>query len=180
MSFAENLKLIRKEKGITQEGLAEMLQVSRQAVSKWEAGAGYPETDKLLTIARELNVSLDYLMDNQPDAADGEPQEVVYPKTDKIVIATFDGSKTVECMSVRYDKIAFTSKNEPAYILRAVDRVGFFGAHTVVLGWYDSEESVKKEVENIVNAIDMGETTYKLQYYTDVEFKGIFKNASRK
>lgn len=38
MSFAENLKLIRKEKGITQEDLAEMLQVSRQAVSKWEAG----------------------------------------------------------------------------------------------------------------------------------------------
>lgn len=38
MSFAENLKLIRKEQGITQEDLAEMLKVSRQAVSKWEAG----------------------------------------------------------------------------------------------------------------------------------------------
>ena len=41
MSFAENLKLIRKEKGITQEDLAEMLQVSRQAVSKWEAGVSH-------------------------------------------------------------------------------------------------------------------------------------------
>ena len=108
MSFAENLKLIRKEKGITQEDLAEMLQVSRQAVSKWEAGTGYPETDKLLIIARELNVSLDYLMDNEPDIIDSEPKDVVYPKTDKIVIATFDGSQTVDCLSVRYDKILFT------------------------------------------------------------------------
>ena len=180
MSFAENLKLIRKEKGITQEDLAEMLQVSRQAVSKWEAGTGYPETDKLLIIARKMNVSLDYLMDNEPDIIDREPKEVVYPKTDKIVIATFDGSQTVDCLSVRYDKILFHSKNEPAYILMAVDRVGFFGAHTVILGWYDNEDSVKKEVEEIVNAIDQGNTTYKLQYYTNVEFKGIFGSASRK
>lgn len=180
MSFAENLKLIRKEKGITQEGLAEMLQVSRQAVSKWEAGTGYPETDKLLIIARKLNVSLDFLMDNESTTIDSTPQEKVYPKTDKIVIATFDGSQTVDCLSVRFEKIAFPSKNEPAYILQAVDRVGFFGAHTVILGWYEDEESVKKEVEEIVSAIDAGNTIYKLQYYTEVEFKGVFGTASRK
>ena len=43
MSFAENLKQIRKEKNISQEKLAELLGVSRQAVSKWEQGIGYPE-----------------------------------------------------------------------------------------------------------------------------------------
>ena len=58
MSFGSNLKLIRKEKGITQEQLAEMLNVSRQAVSKWESDSGYPETDKLLLLAGKLNVSL--------------------------------------------------------------------------------------------------------------------------
>ena len=40
MSFAERLKQIRKEKGLSQEDLAELLDVSRQAVSKWEQGAG--------------------------------------------------------------------------------------------------------------------------------------------
>lgn len=40
MSFAENLKKIRKEKGFSQEELAETMNVSRQAVSKWEQGAG--------------------------------------------------------------------------------------------------------------------------------------------
>ena len=48
MSFAENLKLIRKERNLSQEELAEILEVSRQAVSKWEQGDGYPEVEKLL------------------------------------------------------------------------------------------------------------------------------------
>ena len=61
MSFAENLKNIRKKRNITQEQLADMLAVSRQAISKWESEMGYPETEKLLLMAKELNVSLDYL-----------------------------------------------------------------------------------------------------------------------
>lgn len=62
MNFAEKLKLLRKERNITQEELAELLSVSRQAVSKWESGTGYPETEKLLIISKGLNVSLDYLL----------------------------------------------------------------------------------------------------------------------
>ena len=46
MSFAENLKQLRKERQLSQEELAEMLDVSRQAVSKWELGDGYPEVEK--------------------------------------------------------------------------------------------------------------------------------------
>lgn len=92
MSFAENLKLIRKEQGITQEDLAEMLKVSRQAV----------------------------------------------------------------------------------------DRVGFWGAHTIILGWYNDEESVKSEMEAIVKAMDQEKRTYKLKYFTAVEFKGIFGQVRRK
>ena len=62
MSFAENLQTIRKKNGLTQEDLAEMLGVSRQAVSKWEQGDGYPEVEKLLDISGKLGVSLDSLM----------------------------------------------------------------------------------------------------------------------
>lgn len=61
MGFAENLKEIRNKRNITQEQLAEMLFVSRQTISKWESAQGYPETEKLLSIAKELKVSLDYL-----------------------------------------------------------------------------------------------------------------------
>ena len=62
MRFAENLKQIRKEHHLSQEELAELLDVSRQAVSKWEQGQGYPEVEKLLLLAEKLNVSLDALM----------------------------------------------------------------------------------------------------------------------
>mgnify|MGYP002574175233 CR=1 FL=1 len=52
MSFGENLKNVRKQRGVTQEELAEILGVSRQAISKWESDSGYPETEKLLVISK--------------------------------------------------------------------------------------------------------------------------------
>ena len=65
MGFAENLKEIRNKRNITQEQLAEILSVSRQTISKWESGLGYPETEKLLYLSKELNVSLDYLFSDR-------------------------------------------------------------------------------------------------------------------
>ncbi|MCL2438300.1 MAG: pyridoxamine 5'-phosphate oxidase family protein [Coriobacteriia bacterium] len=63
MSFSENLKTARLKKGISQEQLASMLQVSRQAVSKWEQqDGGYPEAEKLMQIALKLEVSIDSLL----------------------------------------------------------------------------------------------------------------------
>lgn len=62
MEFREKLQNLRKSQGMSQEKLAELLNVSRQAVSKWESGQGYPETEKLIKISEMFNVSLDYLL----------------------------------------------------------------------------------------------------------------------
>ena len=62
MSFAENLQYLRKEKNITQEQLAEQLEVSRQSVSKWESGQSYPEMEKLLQICSMFQCNLDTMM----------------------------------------------------------------------------------------------------------------------
>lgn len=62
MSFADNLVFLRQHYGVTQEGLAEQLGVSRQTVSKWEAGTNYPEMDKLLMLCDLFNTNLDDLM----------------------------------------------------------------------------------------------------------------------
>lgn len=77
MSFSENLKAIRKKHSITQEELADMLSVSRQAISKWESGAGYPEIETLLILAKELNVSLDYLFSERCHMVRPEEKERV-------------------------------------------------------------------------------------------------------
>jgi len=65
MEFHDKLRKLRKEQGMSQEELAQQLNVSRQAVSKWESGQGFPETDKLLVIGNIFAVSMDYLFKRQ-------------------------------------------------------------------------------------------------------------------
>lgn len=62
MEFHEKLQALRRQKGITQEELAQALYVSRTAVSKWESGRGYPNIDSLKAIARFYAVSIDELL----------------------------------------------------------------------------------------------------------------------
>lgn len=62
MSLGQNLQFLRKRDNMTQEQLAETLEVSRQSVSKWESDTTYPETDKLLQIANLFHCTLDDLM----------------------------------------------------------------------------------------------------------------------
>ena len=62
MSFGEKLAKLRKEKGWSQEELANKLNVSRQAVSKWESNNAYPETEKIVAICQLFNTSMDDLI----------------------------------------------------------------------------------------------------------------------
>ena len=62
MNLSNNLITLRKKANISQEELAEKLDVSRQAISKWESGNGYPETEKLLKLCEIFNCSMDTLM----------------------------------------------------------------------------------------------------------------------
>ena len=64
MKFGENLQKLRKENKMSQEQLAEKLNVSRQAVSKWESNQSYPETDKIIAIAKIFNCSMDELVNS--------------------------------------------------------------------------------------------------------------------
>lgn len=70
MALPEKLYTLRKKSSLSQEQLAEALNVSRQAISKWEGGSAMPESDKLLALSNYFGVSLDYLLkDGAPDAA---------------------------------------------------------------------------------------------------------------
>lgn len=67
MKLGVNLQLLRKKKGMSQEEVAEKLQVSRQAVSKWETGETVPEIEKLMMISELYNCSIDTLMKGDID-----------------------------------------------------------------------------------------------------------------
>lgn len=65
MTLADKLKEARKNAGLTQTELAEKLSVSRQAITKWESGKGIPDIENLRTISKVLEVSIDFLLDDE-------------------------------------------------------------------------------------------------------------------
>ncbi len=77
MALGNKLAKLRREKQYTQEQLAELLGVSRQAISKWESDTAYPETDKLIRMSELFDCSLDYLL--KDGTAPEPPQSPVPP-----------------------------------------------------------------------------------------------------
>ena len=72
MSMGSKLAQARRKNNLTQEQLAEKLGVTRQAVSRWESDAAYPETDKIVRMSQLLGVSCDWLLrDGADDAGNG-------------------------------------------------------------------------------------------------------------
>ena len=65
MTLADKLKEARKNAGLTQNELAEKICVSRQAITKWESGKGIPDVENLKNISKVLDVSIDFLLDEE-------------------------------------------------------------------------------------------------------------------
>ncbi len=163
MSFSENLKQIRKEHHLSQEELAELLAVSRQAVSKWEQGMGYPEVEKLLLLSHKLNISLDSLMSTEI-TRDSRRNDVHV--TGSIVITSPHENVIVTCYKVSASGKMKGGKNSPQYALFGVSNGGssFWGEPTTFLAWYANQERISKEIEEIHKAISQGIPTYTLKY----------------
>ena len=170
MSFADNLKLIRKERNMSQEDLAEIMDVSRQAVSKWEQGLGYPEVEKLLLLSSKLNISLDSLMATEiAQKNDTENQKI----TGTIIISSPNENVIATCYKVISSGKMRGGKRSPQYALFGVSNgiASFWGEPTTFLGWYANNELLSKEVNEIQQAIMKGHSTYELKYNAKVEKK---------
>ncbi len=161
MSFGKNLQTLRKKNQLSQEGLAEMLGVSRQAVSKWELGEGYPEVDKLLILSKKLNVSLDSLLEGEVAPAlseNGKPSDrirIVSPNEGVIISA----SKVIRSQQYK------GGKNSPKYALFASDgNDNTVWTQNTFLAWYRDLDDITKEIVEIQNAMNAGTASYTLQY----------------
>ncbi len=162
MSFGENLQKIRKNNQLSQEELAEMLGVSRQAVSKWELGEGYPEVDKLLILSKKLNISLDSLLG-------GENSQFVsgnVKPSDTIRIVSPHEGVIISASKVTRSQQFKGSRNSPRFALYASDGkdMSFWGAQNTFLAWYRDLEDVTKEIAEIQAALNAGAADYTLQY----------------
>ena len=73
MNTAQRLQQLRKERGLSQEALAEQLGVSRQAVSKWESGQTMPDVEKIVAASEEFGVTTDWLLKGVEPAKEAAP-----------------------------------------------------------------------------------------------------------
>ena len=118
MEFDIKLKQLRKGHQMSQEELAGQLNVSRQAVSKWESGQGFPETDKLLMISSIFGVSLDYLLKDDNEGYDSG-KETGYYASKEMVYGYLDMKKRgaahiAAAVSVMILSVSFTMLFEDA------------------------------------------------------------------
>lgn len=93
MTIGEQIQRIRIQKGLTQERLAEMIEVSRQSVSKWELGQAIPDVDKIIRMSELFDVSTDALLLRNPE----EPEEKKNPlHLGSVYLVVKDFEKSVE------------------------------------------------------------------------------------
>ena len=94
MTIGEKIQLLRKQRGWSQEVLANQLSVSRQALSKWELGTSVPDTVNLHKLSKLFAVSADYLLDDTidtPETSSSQNSAVAAPfKLSKRVIRLVD------------------------------------------------------------------------------------------
>ena len=81
MRLGETILKKRQARGLSQEKLAELVGVSRQAVSKWEVGDAIPDTDKLIPLARALGITVDELLGNVPEEEEVQEESAEPPLT---------------------------------------------------------------------------------------------------
>lgn len=169
MEFYKKLQELRKQKGLTQEELAEKLYVTRTAVSKWESGRGYPNIDSLKGIAKFFSISLDDLLsgdelltiaeaDNQQK--EHQTRDLIYGLLDCSVVMLlflpFFGQKTGDLVQ---EVSLLGLSNVESYL-----KIGYFivvfgmllwGALTLVLRSYQSTlwSRIKRNISLLINAV---------------------------
>lgn len=141
MIFSEKLQLIRKNKGLTQEDIAERLAVSRQAVAKWESGQVYPDISNLIQISNLFHVTVDYLVKDQECTVNCFDDS--HPDLEKLVEFRLEANVNTyaaymnETDSTRYDSHDFSYRNGSyTYHDTYVGREQFSGEEAI---WYNGK-----------------------------------------
>ncbi|MEY7998906.1 helix-turn-helix domain-containing protein [Clostridium sp. Mt-5] len=120
MSLGENLLYLRKKAGLSQEAVAEKLNVSRQTVSKWETGQTVPELIKAKLLSQLYNVSYNYLISGSHMGGDVTDIEMIVDEIDWTsawskkypILDSYQGMKGINTYSEKISELYDTFKNE--------------------------------------------------------------------
>ena len=98
MNFSEKLLTLRKAKDLTQEQLAEKLDVSRQSVSKWESGQATPDLEKIVEISAIFDVTTDYLLKSSEIDDLSVKTEMLEKQQQMMFVREQKNQRTFECV----------------------------------------------------------------------------------
>ncbi|MDD5929321.1 MAG: helix-turn-helix domain-containing protein [Spirochaetales bacterium] len=128
MNFAEKLKELRKQKGISQEQLAEKIYVSRQAITKWESGNGIPDIENLLSISALFNESLDSLLSEEKSLI--SKHEFLYESRTEYDL---DSPKKIDLkIGVAHEVIIEKTKDEKIQLIAASNKLSYLSQQVKV------------------------------------------------
>ena len=152
MTLGEKLTQARKTAGLTQAEAAAKLNVSRQAVSRWESGRSKPSTERLLALGELYGVSIDQLLNTgnveapavevTPDLPEAEPTEPVIPEKRrprawlKYVVAVLCGALLMLAILLML-KLPEDTYNEPTSEVKYDDISGVSFGETFDITWFD-------------------------------------------
>jgi len=128
MNFAEKLKILRKQKGISQEQLAEKIHVSRQAITKWESGNGIPDIENLIAISALFNESLDSLLSEEKSLI--SKHEFLYESRTEYDL---DSPKKIDLrIGTAHEVIIEKTKDEKIQVIAASNKLSYLAQQVKV------------------------------------------------
>ena len=128
MNFAEKLKTLRKQKGISQEQLAEKIYVSRQAITKWESGNGIPDIENLIAISALFNESLDSLVSEEKSLI--SKNEFLYNSRTEYDL---DSPKKIDLkLGLAHEVIIEKTRDEKIQVIAASNKLSFLSQQVKV------------------------------------------------
>ena len=128
MHFAEKLKELRKQKGISQEQLAEKIYVSRQAITKWESGNGLPDIENLIAISSLFNESLDSLLSEEKSLV--SKHEFLYESRTEYDL---DSPKKIDLrVGTAHEVIIEKTKDEKIQVIAAANKLPYLAQQVKV------------------------------------------------
>ena len=178
MVFSEKLKALRKEKNISQEGLAEIIHVSRQAITKWESGNGIPDIENLIAISALFNESLDSLLSEEKSLM--TKHEFLYESRTEYDL---DSAKKIDLkIGAAHEVIIEKTNDEKIQVMAASNKLSYLAQQVKVKIVED-----KRRMDVIVNhSTDLSEIAalenlfvlvrIPVKFVADIEVSGEFEN----
>ena len=168
MNIGQNILNLRKGANLSQEQLAEKMEVTRQTISNWELNESSPDLKQAKELSKIFNVSLDNLAGDLSFEYLGETdsdRKIIIISTIENVIAT--------CNKVQSSTKFKGGKDSPKYALYGCDESNnsIIGTNNTFLGWYEDKEQISKEINEIKEAFLSGKPSYELKYNVEVEKK---------